>query len=140
MPNRASILTQQFLQSVASPWEKLLPDALVQELLAKEKITYYQSIYTPVVTLWAMVSQALDPDKSLSQAVKRMSTWLSAAGAKPPSSDTGAYSKARIATTRTTCSTVSTHSRRGLRKRREHRKTMVWTTSASIRWDNSIDE
>lgn len=95
MPNRASILTQQFLQSVASPWEKLLPDALVQELLANEKITYYQSIYTPVVTLWAMVSQALDPDKSLSQAVKRMSTWLSAASAKSPSSDTGAYSKAR---------------------------------------------
>lgn len=41
MPNRGSILKEQFLQSVASPWEKLLPDALVQELLAKEKITYY---------------------------------------------------------------------------------------------------
>ena len=92
MPNRASILKQQFLQSVASPWEKLLPDSLVQELLAWEKIRYYQSIYTPVVTLWAMVSQVLDPDKSLSQAVKRMSRWLSAAGVKPPSSDTGAYS------------------------------------------------
>jgi hypothetical protein len=75
MPNRASILKQQFLQSVASPWEKLLPEKLVYSLLAKEKITYYQSIYTPIVTLWAMVSQVLDPDKSLSQAVKRMSTW-----------------------------------------------------------------
>lgn len=95
MPNRASILKQQFLQSVASPWEKLLPEELVYSLLANEKITYYQSIYTPVVTLWAMVSQALDPDKSLRGAVKRMSTWLSAAGAKPPSSDTRAYSKAR---------------------------------------------
>ncbi|MCC3451837.1 MAG: hypothetical protein JGK27_31985 [Microcoleus sp. PH2017_20_SFW_D_A] len=56
MPNRASILKQQFLQSVASPWEKLLPEKLVYSLLAKEKITYYQSIYTPIVTLWAMVS------------------------------------------------------------------------------------
>ncbi|WP_293339194.1 hypothetical protein [Microcoleus sp. CAWBG58] len=88
MPNRASILKQQFLQSVASPWEKLLPDALIQELLAYEKITYYQSIYRSFVTLWAMVSQVLDPDKSLSQAVKRMSTWLSGASAKSPSSDT----------------------------------------------------
>jgi hypothetical protein len=95
MPNRACILKQQFLQSVASPWEKLLPEELVHSLLANEKITYYQSIYTPIVTLWAMISQVLDPDKSLSQAVKRMSTWLSAAGVKPPSSDTGAYSKAR---------------------------------------------
>ena len=140
MPNRASILKQQFLQSVASPWEKLLPDSLVQELLAWEKITYYQSIYTPVVTLWAMVSQVLDPDKSLSQAVKRMSTWLSAAGVKPPSSDTGAYSKARIATTRKTRSTVSTHSRRSPRKGSSHRTTMVWTTGAGIRWHNCVDE
>ena len=74
MPNRACILKQLFLQSVASPWEKLLPDSLVQELLANEKITYYQSIYTPIVTLWAMISQVLDPDKSLSQAVKRMTS------------------------------------------------------------------
>lgn len=95
MPNRACILKQQFLQSVASPWEKLLPDSEVGELLANEKIRYYQSIYTPIVTLWAMISQVLAPDQSLSQAVKRMSTWLSAAGVKSPSSDTGAYSKAR---------------------------------------------
>ena len=95
MPNRACILKQQFLQSVASPWEKLRPDSEVGELLANEKITYYQSIYTPIVTLWTMISQVLAPDQSLSQAVKRMSTWLSAAGVKSPSSDTGAYSKAR---------------------------------------------
>jgi hypothetical protein len=95
MPNRASILKQQFLQSVALPWKELLPDSKVKELLALEDLRYYNSVYTPIVTLWAMVSQVLDPDKSLSQAVKRMSTWPSGAGAKPPSSDTGAYSKAR---------------------------------------------
>ena len=95
MPNRASILKQQFLQSVALPWKELLPDSKVKELLALEDLRYYNSVYTPIVTLWAMVSQVLDPDKSLSQAVKRMSTWLSVAGVKPPSSDTGAYSKAR---------------------------------------------
>jgi len=95
MANRASILKQQFLQSIALPWEQLLPDSKVQELLANENVRYYSSVYTPIVTLWAMVSQVLDPDKSLSQAVKRMGIWLSAAGAVPPSSDTGAYSKAR---------------------------------------------
>ena len=95
MPNRASILKQQFLQSIALPWAELLPDSKVQELLAAENVRYYSSIYTPIVTLWAMISQVLDPDKSLSQAVKRMGIWLSAAGAVPPSSDTGAYSKAR---------------------------------------------
>lgn len=95
MANRASILKQQFLQSIALPWEQLLPDSKVQELLANENITYYNSVYTPIVILSAMISQVLEPDKSLSQAVKRMSTWPTAASSASPSSDTGAYSKAR---------------------------------------------
>ena len=47
------------------------------------------------MTLWALVSQVLDPDKSLSNAVKRIISWLAAAGSECPSPDTGAYSKAR---------------------------------------------
>ena len=42
-----------------------------------------------------MLDRPLDPDKSLSNAVKQMITWLSAAGTTCPSADTGAYSKAR---------------------------------------------
>ena len=41
------------------------------------------------------MSQIVDPDKSLSNAVSRVIAWLSVAGAAVPSSDTGAYSKAR---------------------------------------------
>jgi hypothetical protein len=41
-----------------------------------------------------MVSQSLDPDESLCNVIKEISTYLAAAGANPPSSDTGAYSKA----------------------------------------------
>jgi hypothetical protein len=40
-------------------------------------MTYRNCLYTPIVTLWAMISQVLSPDKSLSQAVKQMITWLS---------------------------------------------------------------
>ena len=140
MANRASILKQQFLQSIALPWAELLPDSKVQEVLANEKVTYYNSVYTPIVTLWAMISQVLDPDKSLSQAVKRMSTWLSAAGATPPSSDTGAYSFISSATARKTRQRVSTI--RGLRARKasSHRTTMVWTTCAGIRRNHRVDE
>jgi hypothetical protein len=38
-----------------------------------------------------MIAQVLDPDKSLSNAVKQMITWLSVAGVPCPSADTGAY-------------------------------------------------
>ena len=95
MPNRAEILKQQFMQSLGLPWQKLLSESRLNEILEEENVSYRNSVYTPVVTLWAMVSQVLDPDKSLSNAVNRLSSWLAAAGADCPSSDTGAYSKAR---------------------------------------------
>jgi hypothetical protein len=95
MPNRALILKQQFEQSLGSPWQQLLPPSRLEAILAEEQITYRNCLYTPIVTLWAMISQVLSPDKSLSQAVKQMITWLSLAGAVCPSGDTGAYSKAR---------------------------------------------
>ena len=140
MPNRACILKQQFLPWLPHRAEKLLPEELVQELLAKEKITYYQSIYTPIVTLWAMISQVLEPDKSLSQAVKRMSTWLSAAGVKSPSSDTGAYSKARKRLPEKLVQQLVPIVAEALEKEVPRLTTMVWTTGAGTRWDNSVDE
>ena len=42
-----------------------------------------------------MVSQVFDPDKSQSNVVKRIISWLAAAKAECYSNDTGAYSKAR---------------------------------------------
>jgi hypothetical protein len=95
MPNRAEILKQQFMQSLGLLWQELLPESRLNELLQEENVSYRNSVYTPIVTLWAMVEQVFDPDKSLSNVVKRMSSWLAAAGAPSPSSDTGAYSKAR---------------------------------------------
>ncbi len=78
------------MQSLAVPWKDILPDSRLDEILEEENITYRSRVYTPIVTLWAMVSQVLDPDKSLRNAVKRMNTWLTAAGAECPSADTGA--------------------------------------------------
>ena len=95
MPNRAEILKQKFQDSLALPFEQVLPEAVFQQILAQEGVAYRQTVYTPIVTLWAWISQVLDPDKSLSNAVSRVIAWLSAAGAEVPSSDTGAYSKAR---------------------------------------------
>jgi hypothetical protein len=139
MPNRASILKQQFLQSVALPWKELLPDSFVLELVALENIRYYSNVYTPIVTLWAMVSQALDPDKSLSQAVKRMSTWPRAAGVVPPSSDTGAYSKAPGRLPERLVQQVPVVAE-ALEKQVPRLTAMVWTTGAGTRRHNPVDE
>lgn len=95
MPNRGEILKQKFFQSYGLPWQTMLPESRLEELLEAEKMTYRNGIYTPIVTLWAMISQVLSADKSLRTAVKQMNTWLQVAGVEPASSDTGAYSKAR---------------------------------------------
>jgi hypothetical protein len=95
MPNRAKILKQQFQRSFGLPWQHILPESRLEEILREENITYRNTVYTPINTLWTMISQALDPDKSLSNALKQMITWLSAVAADCPSTDTGAYTKAR---------------------------------------------
>ena len=99
MLNRAEILkqqfNQQFNQSIGLPWLKILPASRIEEILVEENVQYRNCVYTPIVTLWALISQVLDPDKSLSNAVKRITAWVGAAGGESPSPDTGAYSKAR---------------------------------------------
>ena len=95
MLNRAEILKQQFNQSLGLPWQTILPASRIEEILTEENVQYRNSVYTPVVTLWALMAQVLDPDKSLRNAVKRVITWVGVAGGECPSSDTGAYSKAR---------------------------------------------
>jgi Transposase DDE domain len=95
MPNRGEILKQKFFQSYGLPWQHILPESRLEELLEAENITYRNCIYTPVVTFWAMISQVLSADKSLRTAVKQMNTWLRFSEVDPASSDTGAYSKAR---------------------------------------------
>lgn len=73
MPNRAEILKQQLMQSLGLPWQELLPESRLNELLESENVSYRSSVYTPIVTLWAMVSQVLDPDNpDFSQTDKKM--------------------------------------------------------------------
>jgi len=95
MPNRAAILKQKFQDSLALPFEQVLPEAVIQKLLYEYGVSYRQTLYTPMVTVWAWMSQVLDSDKSLSNAVSRVIAWLGSAGEVVPSADTGAYSKAR---------------------------------------------
>ena len=50
MPNRAEILKQQFMQSLGLPWQKLLPESRINEILSEEDVSYRNSVYTPIVT------------------------------------------------------------------------------------------
>lgn len=96
MPNRAEILKQKFANSVGLPFRDLLPESTIIEALEAEKVKYRNRLFNPIVTLWTFLSQVLDTDKSLQNAVSRVVAWLAEAGELIPSTDTGAYCKARL--------------------------------------------
>jgi hypothetical protein len=95
MPNRAEILKQQLIQSVGLPFSEILPTSTIETVLAEEQVQYRRAVFTPIVTIWAFLSQVLSQDKSLRKTVSRVASWLTQAGERVPSLDTGAYCKAR---------------------------------------------
>ena len=63
MSKPSEILKQRLFDSVARPWQDLLPEPKLAKLLSDEGLKYRKRLYTPIVTLWAMVYQVLCADK-----------------------------------------------------------------------------
>ncbi|MGK7949205.1 MAG: hypothetical protein AB4368_10485 [Xenococcaceae cyanobacterium] len=94
--SRVQILVQQFTSSFGLPFEKILPEAVIEETLKEEKVKYRERLYSPIVTLWAFLSQVLDKDKTCHNAVSRIISWLAAKGEEIPSEDNSGYCQARL--------------------------------------------
>jgi hypothetical protein len=77
------------------PFADHLPEELVDRALAATGQPFRHRLFSPAVTLWTFLSQALDPDGSCRQAVARFLAWRVARGQAACSADTGAYCKAR---------------------------------------------
>jgi hypothetical protein len=78
---------------------KALPfsEVLTKDDLSRhmQNIKYRDRTFSPEVTLWAFLSQAIEDDKSQQAAVSRIVAAAVAHGEKPPSANTSAYSQAR---------------------------------------------
>ncbi len=88
-------LRQQLAHAPALPFADLLPAEVVTEALQAEQVTFRERLFSPLVTLWVFLSQALDPDHSCRAAVARFLAWRGSRGLAPCSADPGAYCKAR---------------------------------------------
>jgi hypothetical protein len=88
-------LADDLAQAPGLPFADLLPTAQVAQALAQEAVTFYDRLFTPLVTLWVFLSQVLDPDGSCRAALARFLAWRAARGLPPCSGDTSAYCKAR---------------------------------------------
>jgi hypothetical protein len=93
--NRVKILKQKFSQSWGLPFEELLPESAIIQVIEELKIKYRCRLFNPIVTLWAFLSQVLDVDKSCHNTVSRIAAYLVGEGVEIPSTDTSAYCQAR---------------------------------------------
>jgi hypothetical protein len=74
--NRVKILKEKFRQSLGLPFEELLPESAIEQVINELKIKYRRRLFDPIVTLWAFLSQVLDVDKSCHNAVSRVIAYL----------------------------------------------------------------
>ena len=90
------LLQNAFLQTAGLPFADVLPEEEIRAAFAAENAGFAADegdIYTPGVTLWTWLSQALHagPLRSCAAAVARVGVLCVILGRQPPSPDTGAY-------------------------------------------------
>ena len=95
-----SLVQNAFLQTEGLPFADVLSEEEIREAFVAENACFAEDegdIYTPGVTLWAWLSQALHagPLRSCVAAVARVGVLCVMLGRQPPSPDTGDYCRAR---------------------------------------------
>lgn len=88
-------LRNQFAQSDGLPFAGVLSAERIEVALREEKAAWREELYTPLLTLWAFLSQVVCPDGSCRAAVARVLAWLVSQDATPCTPQTGPYCKAR---------------------------------------------
>jgi len=95
------LVLTSFLEQPGLPFADALPAEDIQAAFAEQGVdfaTEEDQIYTPPVTLWAMLSQVLHKNelRSCGAAVARVIVLMTALGRRPPSDDSGNYCRARF--------------------------------------------
>jgi putative transposase len=97
---RFGLVLRSFLQHRGLPFAQALSEETIQQAFDDEGVSFGQGegdVYTPALTLWAFLSQALfkEEQRSCLAAVARVIVVLVALGKRPCSDDSGAYCRAR---------------------------------------------
>lgn len=87
MTNRVKILKEKIAQSLGLPFQNLLPESAIQQVIDELKIKYCCRLFDPFVTLWAFLSQVLDVDKSCHNTVSRVIAYLIGEKVEIPSTE-----------------------------------------------------
>lgn len=92
---RLSQWKSDFQAAPELPFSEVLSAERIERTLEKYGVEYRERVYTPAVSLWMFLSQALCPDPSCRAAVARNLAYRKARGLSACSSDTTSYCQAR---------------------------------------------
>jgi hypothetical protein len=92
---QASFLRRQFLQDGDLPFTDVLSEGVVSQAMTAINVIWLDRIYSPLVTLWVFLGQALSADSSCRAAVARLIAHRLSRGQRACSAETGAYCQAR---------------------------------------------
>jgi putative transposase len=100
LPQRFRLVLSSFMQRDDLPFAEVLPEAMIEQAFADADADFAREdddVYTPALTLWAFLSQALGKAelRSCRMAVARVSVLLMSLGKPACSDNTGAYCRAR---------------------------------------------
>jgi putative transposase len=100
LSRRFRLVLCSFMHSGGCAFPDVLSEEKIQQAFDEEEANFGQdedAIYTPAVTLWASLTQCLfkEEARSYTATVARVIVLMIALGKKPPSDDTGAYTRAR---------------------------------------------
>jgi hypothetical protein len=79
----------------ALPYHELIDGEIVKAALEEEGLRFRVRVYTPLITLWAFMTQVLHLDHSCRKAVRSLIAFLVSEGQPQISADTSNYCKAR---------------------------------------------
>jgi len=88
-------MVEAFSNCEGLPFEELLSGELIQQLMDELGLEYRERIYTPLVVLWAFLSQVINKDKSCDAAVLRVNQDRAQRGQRLASENTSSYCEAR---------------------------------------------
>jgi hypothetical protein len=89
------LLRGQFAQQQGLAFAEVLPAERIERALREEGVAWRDCVFTPLLTLWAFLSQVISADGSCRAAVARVLAWLVSQDEQPCSPNTDPYCKAR---------------------------------------------
>ncbi len=92
---QTSFLQRQFLQDGDLPFTDVLSEGVAEQAMTAINVIWLDRIYSPLVTLWAFLGQALSADSSCRAAAARLIAHRLSRGQRACSAETGAYCQAR---------------------------------------------